>query len=413
MNILEVWSGTAADRHAKRTIERLNRRVGSGRPLSNAQQLQLQDATGTAQRLTRRRFLTVLVGGAATLAVGGALFSMLEKQDKPYPIDLDNAKNDMAQWDYLSPSDKLHKLWNRNYPSVEGFNVQEELTKSCVEFYKENASTKFSPEEIVQRTVYVPTKKEYVDIALEKGMLKIHNSSITDLAREQYGNDSFGQTSPEGIVYINSEGLRDTFRLLLSINPKVREWYNFTDLESQAKTYILFHEYGHLSETTQETQFKKPVSIQFVNAELLIVGIKGLKLDVMPPDDPNVVKQIDSDEGIIDSQAYELCSLSGNDFTTRFPDNMYTQSRAIVSILNNASRVNFKILSNVISGNYPLSDLLRMWGQANLYGGQGQTSTPQIQFERGLKALGVIGALTEGWISSDTAAQTIKTIFTN
>lgn len=218
MKLGEFFKGTREERAAASTVRRLNNRSDGRRALSHSQKRELERSRVLARRLTRRRFLAGGAAVAVSAALGGLGWEIYKEETAksdddailPEVLTPEPKIDSLESWRALSSRDRLQRLFQKKTPEVEGFDKLNELVQASAEFYVSQVPSKYTAKELADKTSFVRTKEEHVNIRIENGALKSPDPTISIEDLRKLGlNGSTGTTSPSGDVYINVQLIQE------------------------------------------------------------------------------------------------------------------------------------------------------------------------------------------------------------
>lgn len=413
MNLREIWRGTREEREAGTTFRRLNSRVEKGQSLSQSRQRRLEESEILSNRLTRRR---IIIGGSSALAgstlLGGGIL-MLFRNNEHGPITdfspekVDTNTDALGMWKNLPAQKRLQRLWSNQIPEEENFDSLHETVLASAEFYCAQVPCKFTPEELTTRTVFVQNRDEYLDLLIEHGNLITTNQDLSkEVVREKINQLSTGHTTKDKFVYLNLESIEENVKQGMAAKPDFAEFARNSNAVLKNVNYNLLHEYGHINESDKGKALTKLVTINFDNGSVDLTDLEGINVKaILRTNIYNRVEKINTDEALIEAQAFELCRRAGNDIVT-FIYNNYDSGRQWISQLNSSATVGFSELAKYITGDLALEDLLVKWGSITLTGA-GSNESYDRKLEKGLGIFTVIGLQTSRMLAVNVAYEFI------
>lgn len=403
MGLLEIWRGSVEEREARATANHLKGRIDQGRNLSASQQRSFESSSAISRRLTRRRFLIGSGAVIASVAVLGEEFFLKSNGGGDEYVHSDESSIDSVEkWRSLSARERLNRLWANKAPEIADFDGLLEVTQASAEFYCSQVPSKFSPDGLVAKTHFVKSKKEYVDLALEKGSFTINDPEV---AREDLtdllGEDSSAFTTPKyKEVFVNLQFDQERIAQAVAASPSSLSLNVPCEL-LKAISADLFHEYGHVNEVEVKKPFDKAFHIEPLGETLEITGLAGINFDAFLNINSEGAIVIHSNEALIDAQAYEISRRAGNSIIN-FEHNRYDNGRQWVSQLSRAGGISFDEGAKYITGDLPLPDLFFKWGGVTTNGSR-SVETRERRIEKGREMLAIIGLEIDNRVDTHTA----------
>lgn len=301
-----------------------------------------------------------------------------------------------AQWDGLSPIERLKKLLDKDNPIFEGFNHQQETITALAQAYCQQTKCNLSANEMAEAVHYVDK-----DTFVEKLMSEdpTHKFDLAELNNDEMLFTGF--TTMSGEIYINEEE-QERYIEFVSAKPDIEKLIGDNDIRTLEIISGVAHEFTHqnIVNTSEEPVSFKGFSIRLPEKQD-IINFHTLDKFVLIGEnsDGTTYSFKGGSEAIVDLATLIIVRrLIGPYYIS---NSIYGQGVNLVDKLNSMANISDDEFLQYVSGELPPENLFIRWGAF-------KRSQGKSDLLEGIIAFGMVGSIVQEGTSFQFAEDTIN-----